>query len=92
MPLLKPAEHLAENAIGWNFLTFSLPIPFVITKYPFPQSTQSRIDGFTIIRFGKLFYKLLQVGILSNHKGGDRNVCFTALRGQVEAFVDDYGV
>ena len=56
------------------------------------QALQTAVVGIPIIYLGKLLHKLLQIGVWSNHKGGNRYVAPSALRGQIKGFIHYFGI
>ena len=58
---------------------------FKIAEDKGAQTVQRSEIGLAIIRFGKLLYKTLQVGVRCNHKSGNGNFKLFTLGRQVDA-------
>lgn len=78
--LCKIAERLTLKADKFagelldSLLIYCLPFPaFKILKDKCSKLVQRSKKRFSIIGFGELLHKALQVGIGSNHKSSDRN-------------------
>lgn len=65
---------------------------FIVFQHERTQTLKGGVKGLAIIGLGEVFHEAHQVGVVSDHKGGDGHVQLAAAEGQIQATIDNFAV